>query len=109
MQAQQITMSVLTASEGVGRASIAAGLMKRYSDAKEPPPKVLYVNRDCCEAGAVKVKDLFFKWPGLIISLDIWPFMRRLALGCTTESHPLYSVFLGRFSQCIFQWSRNCH
>ena len=102
----QILMSVLTASEGVGLAPMAAGLMKRYSDAREPSPKVLYVDRDCCEGGAVKVKDLFSKWPGLIISLDIWHFMRRLALGCTTESHPLYGVFLGRLSQCIFEWSK---
>ena len=98
----QILMSVLTASEGVGLAPMAAGLMKRYSDAKEPPPKVLYVDCDCCGGGAVKVKDLSSMWPGLIISLDIWHFMRQLALGCTTKSHPLYGVVVGHLSQCIF-------
>lgn len=102
----QILMSVLTTCEGVGLAPMAAGLMKRYSDAREPPPKVLYVDHDCCEGGVVKVKDLFSKWPELITPLDIWHFMRRLALGCTTESHPLYGVFLGCLSQCIFEWSK---
>ncbi len=101
----QVLMSVLTASEGVGLGPMAAGLMKRYSDAGVPPPKVLYVDRDCCAGGAVKVRDLFSKWSELSISLDIWHFMRRFAIGCTTESHPLYGVFLGRLSQCIFEWS----
>lgn len=30
--------------------------------------------------------------------------MRRLAGGCTTESHPLYGSFMGRLSVCIFEW-----
>ena len=55
---------------------------------------------------AVKVKDLFRQWVDLPIRLDIWHFMRRLAVGCTTEAHPLYGVFLGRLSHCIFQWSK---
>ena len=37
----------------------------------------------------------------LNIRLDIWNFMRWL-----TESHLLYGVFLGRLSQCIFEWSK---
>lgn len=27
-------------------------------------------------------------------------------MGCNTEAHPLYSVFLSHLSQCIFQWSK---
>ena len=102
----QVLMSVLTASEGAGLRPMAEGLMRRYSDAREAPPKVLYVDRDCCEGGAVRMKDLFSTWSELIISLDIWHFMRRIATGCTTESHPLYAVFLGRLSQCLFEWSK---
>ena len=30
--------------------------------------------------------------------------MRRLALGVTTESHPLYGTFMSRLSTCIFEW-----
>ena len=33
-------------------------------------------------------------------------FMRCIAVGCTTESHPMYAIFLGRLSQCIFHWSQ---
>lgn len=30
--------------------------------------------------------------------------MRRLARGCTSESHPLYGTFMARLSTCIFEW-----
>ncbi|XP_025088305.1 uncharacterized protein LOC112560588 [Pomacea canaliculata] len=30
----------------------------------------------------------------------------RVASGCTTDSHHLYKVFMGRLLQCIFQWDR---
>ena len=36
--------------------------------------------------------------------LDIWHFMRRLARGCTSESHPLYATFMSQLSGCIFEW-----
>ena len=102
----QILMSVLTASEGVGLQPMAAGLMKRYADAGVPQPKVLHVDCDCCGGGAVKTKDLFSQWSKMVISLDVWHFMRHIAVGCTTESHPMYAVFLGRLSQCMFEWSQ---
>ena len=34
-------------------------------------------------------------------------FMRRLALGVTTESHPLYGTFMARLSSCIFEWDES--
>lgn len=102
----QVLMNVLTASEGAGLKPMAEGLVKRYTDAGVSSPKLLYVDRDCCEGGAVKTKDLFKQWGDLSIRLDIWHFMRWIAIGCTTEAHPLYGVFLGRLSQCIFQWSK---
>ena len=67
------------------------------------PPEVLYVDRDCC---AAQTKELFSPWDNLLIRLDIWHFMRRNAVGCYAEAHPLYSVFLSRLSQCILQWSK---
>ena len=30
--------------------------------------------------------------------------MRRLARGCTTESHPLYGTFMAQLSSCLFEW-----
>ena len=30
--------------------------------------------------------------------------MRRLARGCSSESHPLYATFMGKISNCIFEW-----
>ena len=38
------------------------------------------------------------------VRLDIWHFMRRMAQGCESESHPLYGKFIGSFSSCIFEW-----
>ena len=29
--------------------------------------------------------------------------MQRIALGCTTESHPLYGTFMASLSSCIFE------
>ena len=102
----QVLMSVLTVNEGVRLENMANGLMRRYSMAGVPPPEILYVDRDCCAGTTVKTKELFSLWHSLVVRLNIWHFMRRFAAGCHTESHPLYGVFLGRLSQCIFQWSK---
>lgn len=47
---------------------------------------------------------LFSQWDGLQVRLDIWHFMRRLARGCTSESHPLYGTFMTQLSSCVFEW-----
>ena len=96
---------MLTVNEGSGLDNMGNGLMRRYSEAGVTPPEVLYVDRDCCSA--TKTKDLFSLWEKLVVRLDIWHFMRRIAVGCNTEAHPLYSVFLSRLSQCIFQWCKD--
>jgi len=38
------------------------------------------------------------------VRLDIWHFMRRLAGGVTSESHPLYGLFMSRLSSSIYEW-----
>ncbi|GFR92968.1 hypothetical protein ElyMa_000880900 [Elysia marginata] len=40
----------------------------------------------------------------MVVRLDIWHFMRRLASCVSSESHPLYAVFLRKLSAAIFQW-----
>ena len=80
---------------------MARGLMRRYSNAEQAPPKMMYVDRDCC-SGVTSA--LFPDWSDMAIRLDIWHFMRRLASVCSTDSHPLYSVFLSKLSACIFEW-----
>lgn len=40
----------------------------------------------------------------MVVRLDIWHFMRRLAVGCTTDAHQLYPTFMARMSACIFEW-----
>lgn len=47
---------------------------------------------------------MFSDWPELSIRLDIWHFMRRLSVGCTTDAHALYATFMSRLSQCIYMW-----
>ncbi|CAH1242540.1 Hypp6817 [Branchiostoma lanceolatum] len=63
---------------------LADGLVHRYQLAGQPPPILLYTDRDCCsESGPSKFKALFSAWDKLEVRLDIWHFMRRLAVGCT--------------------------
>ena len=47
------------------------------------------------------LQKLFFKWGSIQVRLDVW---RRLARGCTSESHPLYGTFMAKLSSCIFEW-----
>ena len=53
----QILMSVLTASDREGLKPMAAGLMKRHSDAGVSPPTALYVDHDCRRGIAMETKD----------------------------------------------------
>ncbi len=95
----------MTAAEGHGLDAMAAGLMKRYREAGEAAPKVMYVDRDCCtQHGQSRVKIMFSEWDELEVRLDIWHFMRRFAAGVNTEAHPLYGIFMARLSACIFLW-----
>ena len=104
----EIVISILTTSEsGPSLKNMADGLVKRYKDAGEVPPKVIYTDRDCCtNIGALSKYQLLFKEWGeaLCVRLDIWHFMRRLAGGITSESHPLYGTFMSRLSMAIFEW-----
>jgi len=102
----QVLTCVLTTSEGGGLRDMARGLVRRYRDAGVEPPKVIYVDRDCCSQA---VRKMFHGWNDIVVRLDIWHFMRRLARGCRTESHQLYGVFMARLSVCIFEWDPNDH
>ncbi|XP_072219001.1 uncharacterized protein [Leuresthes tenuis] len=104
----QILISVLSAQEGPALDRMATGLICRYSNAGVAPPQLLYVDCDCCREGKgqTKLKDRFGGWPDLIVKLDIYHFMRRLASGCTKDAHPLYPVFMAKLSSCIFEWDR---
>ena len=79
--------------------------MERYRQAAVAPPLLLYVDCGCCiSEGSSKLQTRFGEWPDLHIRLDIWHLMRRLAVGCTTDAHPLYPTFMGCLSACIFEW-----
>lgn len=102
----QILISVLTAQEGAGLDKMADDLVRRYDQAGVDPPVALYVDCGCCAEAAetTKLQARFSGWPDLAVRLDIWHFMRRLALGCTTDAHQLYPLFMARLSACIFEW-----
>jgi len=90
-------MSVLTAQEGAGLDKMVDGLVKRYQQAGVDPPTVLYVDCGCCtDVGETKLKTRFRGWPDLMIRLGIWHYMRRIAMGCTTDAHQLYPIFMSR-------------
>jgi hypothetical protein len=102
----EVVHSVITCSESSPSLQrMADGLVERYSRAGQPPPVLLYTDRDCCcRDGPSKYQLLFSEWDGLQVRLDVWHYMRRLASCCTTESHPLYGTFMARLSACIFEW-----
>ena len=97
-------MSVLTDREGKGLADMVQNLIRRYENASVPAPVLIYTDRDCCPNSSLR--KLFTAWPDTMFRLDIWHFMRRFTVGCTTDAHHLYQTFLGRLSQCIFEYSR---
>eukprot|EP00057_Strongylocentrotus_purpuratus_P011045 XP_011665519.1 PREDICTED: uncharacterized protein LOC105438869 [Strongylocentrotus purpuratus] len=100
----QVLMSVLTEGEGDSLDLMLLGIIRRYADAGVAPPELLYVDRDCCNTNS-RLRRKFEALQDMTIRSDIWHRMRRLATGCSTDSHQLYSVFLGRLSACIFEWS----
>lgn len=95
----QILISVLTAQEGAGLDKMANDLVRRYAQAGVDPPVALYVDCGCCAQSAeTKLQARFSGW------LDIWHFMRRIALACTTNAHQLYPQFMAQVSASIFEW-----
>ena len=102
----EVLISVLTQSEGTeDLKQLAEGLMDRYGRARQEPPQLLYSDRDCCsQDGPSKYQALFSRWTGLQVRLDVWHFMRRMAGGCSCESHNLYGTFVAELSRCIFEW-----
>ncbi|XP_057300249.1 uncharacterized protein LOC130630686 [Hydractinia symbiolongicarpus] len=95
-----ILQSVVTSSESnESLKKMADGIVDRYAKANVTPPIILYTDRDCCcYNGPSKFNVLFSAWPNLTVKLDIWHFMRRISFGCTSESHPLYGVFMAKLS-----------
>lgn len=58
----------------------------------------------CTDAGETKLQARFSVWPNMAICLDIWHFMCRLVVGCTTDSHELFPKSMKHLSSCIFDW-----
>ena len=103
----ELLNTVLTTSESLEALEpLAAGLIRRYRLAGKPPPAVLYADRDCCrvDSNRTKLHELFAEWPDLVVRLDAWHYMRRLARGVTSTAHPLYQEFMARLSACLFDW-----
>ena len=83
---------------------MADGIVRGYEEAGVKPPILLYTGHDCC--GNSCIHSLFASWPVLLVRLDAWHFMRHIATGFTTDSHPLYGTFMAKLSRCIFEWSQ---
>ena len=86
---------------------MADGLVKRYNAAGQCPPRVLYTDCECCgDQRSSRYNQLFEAWPDLMVRLDIYHYLRRFAQGVTSESHPLYAVFMSKLASGIFEWDR---
>lgn len=75
-----VKVLISTAQEGSGSENMASDLIKRYTNA----------GGWCSEAGRTKLGNQV-QWVDLVIRLDIWHFMRRIAVGCTTDAHQRYA------------------
>ncbi|RXN02310.1 hypothetical protein ROHU_035082 [Labeo rohita] len=103
----QVLNCVLTTGEGAGLDDLCQGIVKRYKDAGEPEPAVIYVDRDGCSGtGVTPVLTWFRPWK-VTVRLDVFHFMRRFTAGLTTEHHPLYGTFCSKLSSCIFEWDKD--
>lgn len=102
----EILNCVLTMAEGEGLRDMAQGIVRRYNLHHQPPPLIMYVDRDCCSSRRkAKVLDLFQPWE-CDVRLDIWHFLRRISMGVTTECHILYASFMTQLTDCVFEWDK---
>lgn len=101
-----ILSSVVTVSESSDDLELmATSIVDRYKTTNVTEPIILYADRDCCSArGNSKYHQLFKAWKNLRVCLDIWHYIRWFT--DTSDSHPLYGVFLKQLSGCIFEWDR---
>jgi hypothetical protein len=121
----QALICVFTDSESEAALKpMADGLVRRYKEHGQDPPKVLYVDRWCCAkrppGGDVEEEDceqpdvpetyyhrLFSGWPTMHVRLDIWHFMRRIAVCCFHTAHPMYATFMTCLSEQMFAWDQD--
>lgn len=54
----QVLNSVLTTGEGAALSELGGGIVKRYKEARESPPEIIYVDRDCCSQSGIVFKCL---------------------------------------------------
>ena len=59
----EVLNSVLTTGERAGLNKLGQGIAKRYADANEQQPLVIYVDRDCCSpSGMPPILEHFQPW-----------------------------------------------
>eukprot|EP00058_Branchiostoma_floridae_P001208 XP_002586696.1 hypothetical protein BRAFLDRAFT_105502 [Branchiostoma floridae] len=105
-EAGEVLNSVLTTGEGAGLQEVCQGIVKRYTNAHEPPPEVIYVDTHCCnDKGDPKALTYFKPWR-CHVKLDIFHYLRRFTKGLTTKHHPLYGTFCSKLSSCLFVWDK---
>jgi hypothetical protein len=51
----EVLNSVLTTGEGPALAGLCQGIVQRYAAAGQPPPQIIYVDRDCCSDKGVYI------------------------------------------------------
>ena len=99
---EQILTSVKTTGEGHGLTQMLVGVMKIYQGPH------LFSRNPLFGLGLLQSFTPTGSFDSLSLEhcdmADIWHFMSRIATGCTTDSHQLYSSFMGPLRNCIFRW-----
>ena len=115
----QFVQSVLTQGEGIDQLrAMCVGVIKRFHRNKWKPPKVIYIDRDCCgdmttyhklfDPEGIEGVDLSEEeieaWKYVQIRLDIYHLMTRHDVGLTTTHHIKYNLFEAGMANCFFRF-----
>ena len=85
----QVLTCILMTADGTRLQAMGHVLAWRFKEAHVDPPKVLYVNRDCCGPAAGR---LFPGWKNIQIRVHFWHLMRHFTRGVIAQSRAVLGV-----------------
>ncbi|XP_028974250.2 uncharacterized protein LOC109615194 [Esox lucius] len=85
------------------------GVMERSRLANQPVPKIMYVDRGCGRVQGPTALGIWFQpWVdnGMVVRLDIFPWIHRLNAATRTESHSKYATFKSALAGAVLAYNR---
>ena len=107
----QIVSFVLTCEESTEKLMpMCRGVVERFRLARQPTPKILYVDRGCCcVQGPTALENMFQPWveDGMVVRLDIYHWIHRFDVAIRTETHCKYQVFASALAGAVLAYNRS--